>query len=90
MTVIQENLQSETAAVLRAQYDKQRAAYLADPVPAYQQRKEDLLALKRMVNENREEIITAICSDYGNRSRHETLFAEIISVTDGINDAVKH
>lgn len=89
MTVIQENLQSNIATVLRAQYDKQRAAYLADPVPEYQQRKEDLLALKRMINENREEIITAICSDYGNRSRHETLFAEIISVTDGINDAGK-
>jgi coniferyl-aldehyde dehydrogenase len=90
MTVIQENLQSNTAASLRASFDKQRAAYLADPVPSYEQRKDELLALKRMINENREEIITAICADYGNRSRHETLFAEIISVTDGINDAVKH
>ena len=89
MTVIQENLQSNTAASLRGSFDKQRAAYLADPVPSYQQRKDDLLALKRMINENREEIISAICADYGNRSRHETLFAEIISVTDGINDAVK-
>ena len=88
MTVIQENLQSNTAASLRASFDKQRAAYLADPVPSYEQRKDELLALKRMINENREEIITAICADYGNRSRHETLFAEIISVTDGINDAV--
>jgi len=89
MTVIQENLQSNTAQMLRDQYDKQHAAYLADPVPTYQQRKDDLLALKRMINENREEIISAICQDYGNRSRHETLFAEIISVTDGINDTIK-
>lgn len=89
MTVIQENLQSNTAQILRDQYDKQHAAYLADPVPTYQQRKDDLLALKRMINENREEIISAICQDYGNRSRHETLFAEIISVTDGINDTIK-
>ena len=42
-----------------------------------------------MIKENREEIISAICQDYGNRSRHETLFAEIISVTDGINDTIK-
>ena len=89
MTVIQENPQNDTAQMLRDQYDKQNAAYLADPVPAYQQRKDDLLALKRMINENREEIISAICQDYGNRSRHETLFAEIISVTDGINDTIK-
>ena len=89
MTVIQESPQSGTAQMLRDQYDKQHAAYLADPVPTYQQRKDDLLALKRMINENREEIISAICQDYGNRSRHETLFAEIISVTDGINDTIK-
>jgi coniferyl-aldehyde dehydrogenase len=70
--------------------ERQRAAYLAGPVPSYQQRREDLLALKRMINENRESIIDAICKDYGNRSRHETLFAEVISVTDGINDTIKH
>jgi coniferyl-aldehyde dehydrogenase len=90
MTVVQESLTNETFQMLTAQLDKQRAAYLADPVPTYQQRKDDLLALKRMINENRESIIDAICKDYGNRSRHETLFAEIISVTDGINDTIKH
>ena len=90
MTVIEESLANETLQMLTAQLDQQRAAYLADPVPSYEQRREDLLALKRMINENRESIIDAICKDYGNRSRHETLFAEIISVTDGINDTIKH
>ena len=90
MTVIEESLQGETAAMLRTQFDKQRARYLADPIPDYQQRREDLLNLKRMINENREDIMAAISEDYGNRSRHESQFAEIISVTDGINDALKH
>jgi len=90
MTVIQENLQKDAAAMLRAHFETQRAAYLADPVPSYQQRKEDLLKLKQMINENREAIIEAISSDYGNRSRHESLFAEIIAVTDGINDKIKN
>ena len=90
MTVIEESLANETLQMLTAQLDQQRAAYLADPVPSYEQRREDLLALKRMINENRESIIDAICKDYGNRSRHETLFAEVISVTDGINDTIKH
>jgi coniferyl-aldehyde dehydrogenase len=90
MTVVEESLSNETSQMLSNQLEKQRAAYLADPVPSYQQRKEDLLALKRMINENRESIIDAICKDYGNRSRHETLFAEVISVTDGINDTIKH
>jgi coniferyl-aldehyde dehydrogenase len=90
MTAIQENLQNETAAMLRAHFDTQRNCYLADPVPDFAQRKEDLLNLKRMINENREEIIAAISEDYSNRSRHESQFAEIISVTDGINDVLKH
>ena len=81
MTAIQENLQHEAALMLRAHFDKQRAAYLQAPIPDYQQRKEDLLTLKRMINENRDAIIEAISSDYGNRSRHESLFAEIIAVT---------
>lgn len=78
------------ADMLRGAYDVQRAAYLAAPVPSYEERKNDLLTLKRMINENRDVIIEAVNKDYGNRSRHESLFAEIIAVTDGINDAIKH
>ncbi len=79
-----------TAAILRAAYDTQRSAYLADPIPGYEQRRQDLLNLKRMISENRDAIIEAVNSDYGNRSRHESLFAEIIAVTDGIQDKLKH
>ena len=40
MTVIQENLHSEAAAVLLADFEKQRSSYLANPVPDYDQRKQ--------------------------------------------------
>ncbi|MSQ98307.1 MAG: coniferyl aldehyde dehydrogenase [Xanthomonadales bacterium] len=66
----------------------QRNAYLASPNPDFAQRKADLLALKRMVIENQEAMIAAISSDYGNRSRHETLIAEVIFVLEGINFAL--
>jgi coniferyl-aldehyde dehydrogenase len=85
-----EGATSEDAEILNAIFQKQRVAYLANPVPDYDQRKQDLLALKKMINENRDEIIEAINQDYGNRSRHESLFAEVIAVLDGINDAIKH
>lgn len=78
------------AKALVDDFQRQRAAYLQAATPDYRQRKQDLLSLKKMLSENREEIIAAINEDYGNRSRHETLFAEVIAVTDGINDAVKH
>ena len=90
MTAIEANPHSETATLLRSHFDHQRALYLAAPNPGVEQRRQDLENLKRMINENREEIISAISQDYSNRSRHETQFAEIISVTDGINDVIKH
>lgn len=77
------------AAMLNASLSGQRAAYFANATPDYAQRKSDLLALKALLSENLDEIVNAINADYGNRSRHETIFAEVISVTDGINDTIK-
>ncbi|MFT5571591.1 MAG: coniferyl-aldehyde dehydrogenase [Cryomorphaceae bacterium] len=75
---------------LQIALDLQHAAYLKQSTPDIKQRKQDLLSLKAMINDNREEIVAAISADYGNRSRHESLFAEILSVTDGINDTIKN
>jgi coniferyl-aldehyde dehydrogenase len=80
---------SEIAEMLTAAFRKQRKSYFTDPVPDVGQRKQDLLALKRLLSENVDEILDAISEDYGNRSRHESLFAEVIAVTDGINDTIK-
>ena len=86
----QQGTPAEISTELRTCFNKQRQAYLSGPTPDSKQRKKDLLALKRMLSENMEQIVESINLDYGNRSRHETLFAEVISVMDGINDAVKH
>lgn len=90
MTVAQENLDNSTATMLREHFDLQRRHYLAAPNPDVKQRRDDLLALKRMISENMEAIIDAISADYGNRSRHESQFAEIIASADGIADVAKH
>jgi len=82
--------QAMTDSALRMRLDQQRAAYLADPVPDLAQRRKDLLALKSMLAENSEAITAAINADYGNRSSHETMLAEVIIVIDGINFALKH
>jgi coniferyl-aldehyde dehydrogenase len=70
--------------------EQQRRASVADPNPGYLQRKADLLALKRLVGDNREALIAAISKDYGNRARNETFLAEIVNVLDGINFIQKH
>ena len=86
----QENNPDSIVNELEICLQQQRKAYLSDPIPDYEQRKADLLALKRMISENTDALIDAINSDYGNRSRHETLLAEVILVLDGINFAIKH
>jgi len=79
-----------TVSTLTNCLQTQRKAYFADPNPDLEQRKTDLLALKRMISENTDAMIDAINKDYGNRSRHETLFAELILTLDGIHFAIKH
>ena len=81
---------SGVTAELQETLGLQRKAYLAHPVPTLEERKADLLALARFVRENKEAIIGAINADYGNRSRHETLFAEIFTVLDGVKHTLKH
>jgi coniferyl-aldehyde dehydrogenase len=68
----------------------QRAAYLANPNPSFAERKADLLKLKAFVVDHRDAILDAISKDYGNRSRHESLFAEIFSIIDGVGHTLKH
>ena len=67
----------------------QRDAYLAHPCPTFAERKADLLALRAFVMDHRDALVQAISEDYGHRSTHESLFAEIFSVIDGVNHTLK-
>lgn len=80
---------SNSADMLAACLDKQRQAFLTEATPDYAERVQHLLSLKQLINENRDAIVAAISEDYGNRSAQETLFAEIITVTDGVNSTIK-
>ena len=70
--------------------DAQRAPHRREPDPSHQDRCRDLRALKRLLTENSDAIIDAICQDYGNRSRHETAFAELIPALDTIQHTLGH
>jgi coniferyl-aldehyde dehydrogenase len=76
--------------LLQGALDAQRQAYARHPVPPYQERVADLRTLRRFLLENRDALIEAVNSDYGNRSRHETLFGELVPALDGIKHTLKH
>ncbi len=79
-----------TRSMLEKTLKLQRDAFMVAPNPTYAERKADLLTLQRFVREHRDALVEAINKDYGNRSRHETLFAEIYSVIDGVDHTIKH
>ena len=78
------------AWALQAALVLQRRACARNPVPGYRQRRADLAALRHFILENREELIAAVNRDYGSRSRHETQFAELVPVLDGIRHTQRH
>ena len=68
----------------------QRAAHVAAPYPTYAQRCNDLRQLNALVRDNADAIAQAIHADYGHRSRHETLLAEVVPVIQAVDHALKH
>ena len=70
-------------------FELQKNAFAAEPNPAYATRVARLDALIHAVEANEKRIIDAINSDFTNRSRHETLLAEIV-VSISAAKGVKH
>src|ERR1041385_649604 len=90
------NLQGESpaplvdpAGVLRAKLDLLRKAVETEGPPDYRRRREHLDALARGIKDGREALIAAVAEDFGGRSRHETIFLEIIPLLDQIRHARK-
>jgi coniferyl-aldehyde dehydrogenase len=75
---------------MRAILERQRAAFLKDGPPSLAERRADLARLKAVIGENSERIAQAIAADFGNRSRHETLLAEIFTTLSGIRHASRN
>ena len=78
----------EIARTLGSALAAQRAAYFAHPVPTLAERKADLRTLQRFIRENKQALCDAISADYGHRSMHETLLAEIFPAMDGVSHVI--
>lgn len=69
---------------------QQRAAYLRQPVPSYEERIADLERLAKFLREEQQAICAAINQDFGNRSVHETMLSEILPSLNEITHVKKH
>ncbi len=78
----------EVARTLAGALALQREAYFAHPVPTLAERKADLRTLQRFIRENKQALCDAISADYGHRSLHETLLAEVFPAMDGVSHVI--
>lgn len=74
---------------LEALFARQRAAYLAQPMPDATQRVQWLKALRELLFKEQQALIEAIDQDFSARSADETLLAEIMPSLHGIHYAAK-
>lgn len=79
-----------TPATVRAAYDALRAAWNQQQGLPYAQRMDLLKGLMKWVRDNRTELADTINADYGQRSKHETLLAEVFTVVDDIKHIRGH
>jgi coniferyl-aldehyde dehydrogenase len=75
---------------LDRQFQAQRAAYAANPMPPAAQRQQWLKALRDLLSAERQTLIEAISADFSHRSADETLLAELMPSLHGIHYASCH
>jgi len=75
---------------LDRQFQAQRAAYAANPMPPAAQRQQWLKALRDLLSAERQALIDAISADFSHRSADETLLAELMPSLHCIHYASRH
>src|SRR5438552_1288266 len=74
----------------RAILERQRSAFLQAGQPTLQERRADLQRLHQAIADKAERIAEVIAADFGSRSRHETLIAEVWSTLAAIRHTAGH
>lgn len=70
--------------------EQQRAAFRAERMPSLEVRRDRLQRLIAMTQKHAEALAAAISRDFGHRSRHESLLADIYTVEAGAKHAKRH
>ncbi|MCY1333682.1 Coniferyl aldehyde dehydrogenase [compost metagenome] len=79
----------QQVAALDDVFQRQRAAFRANPMPSAEQRIQWLQSLRQLLKDEQQALIQAISADFSNRSADETLLAELMPSLLGIHYASK-
>lgn len=75
---------------LLATFERMRARTRGRPPSSARERIDALQRLEETVLRHREDIASAVCQDFGNRSRHESLIAEVFATLQAVRYARAH
>lgn len=75
---------------LEAALARHRAAFRAEPYPDLATRRARVEALADALWARREDLVAAVTADFGHRSRHETLLADVGLSVMSLRDTAKH
>ena len=77
-------------APMRRTLDRMREGFHDEMIPPLATRVDRLHRLARMTKRHAQDIIDAISADFGSRSPHETLVADLLAVDESIKHARRH
>jgi len=75
---------------MQRRFDNLREAYQAERYPAYEMRLSRLKRLEKLLEDHQDALAEAISRDFGHRSRHETLVAEVLVCLAAIRHMRRH
>ncbi|NRA52994.1 MAG: coniferyl aldehyde dehydrogenase [Gammaproteobacteria bacterium] len=85
MSIDPNNIAVSLQSILAAQ----RAAYAKSPAPTYQQRCQQLTALKQALIDHQHQLVSALNQDYGQRPEQDSLVGDIMPCVININYTLK-
>ena len=83
-------LPTDPVLPLRQALERMRSAFRTDMAPSLATRRDRLSRLARMTKRHATDIMDTISADFGHRSPHETLIADLLAVDEAIKHAQRH
>ena len=77
-------------AAMRTSFVRMHGLSRSEPPPSLAERRARLAALERVIRANQEAIADACNADFGARSRHETILADVFPTLAGLKHTRKH
>ena len=90
MTAAETLISEDTIHQLEVALERQRSAFYAEGVVSLETRMDRLDRCLALLVDHQQELIDAVNSDFGNRSRHVTLMTDLYTSVSGIKFVKKH